>query len=196
MEEITRDPIGIGQARLCFVHPEDPRLAIKIGKDGDESPNRADILFYRGLKNQGAVTGKHIPRLHGSCETNRGDGIVVDLVRNYDGEIARPLNWFLAHGYPIEEFEDSLEELRQFLLQQLIVFDPKLSIDDLLVQKTSASRVRLVMINHLGQTAKAGLFAFLARRKIERRWEQFIETLYFSREVLLQRESMASTQPD
>lgn len=196
MQEITRDPIGIGQQRMCFVHPEDPRLAIKIGKNGDDLLNRADIRFYRGLKNQGAVTGKHIPRFHGSCETNRGDGIVVDMVRNYDGEIARPLNWFLAHGYPIEEFEEGLEDLRRFFLLHLIVFDQKLSIDDLLVQKTSAARVRLVVINRLGQVARPGLFAFLARRKIQRRWDRFIEALYFSREVLMQREAMAGTQPD
>ena len=196
MQEITRDPIGIGQERLCFVHPEDPRLAIKIGKNGDDRQNQADIRFYRGLRNQGAATGKHVPRFHGSCETNRGDGIVVDLVRNYDGEIARPLNWFLAHGYPLEEFEDSLEDLRQFFLLHLIVFDENLAIDDLLVQKTSAARMRLVVINHLGQVAKPGLFAFLARRKIQRRWENFLESVYFSREVLLQREAMAGTQPD
>ena len=196
MQEITRDPIGIGQERMCFVHPEDPRLAIKIGKRGDDGPNRADIRFYRSLKNQGAVTGIHVPRFHGGCETNRGDGIVVDLVRNYDGEIARPLNWYLAHGYPIEEFEDGLEELRRFFLLHLIVFDEKLSIDDLLVQKTSAARVRLVVINRLGLAASAGLSAFLARRKIQRRWSRFIEAVYFSREVLMQREAMAGTQPD
>ncbi len=196
MQEITREPIGIGQQRMCFVHPEDPRLAIKIGKNGDDRQNQADTRFYRGLKNQGAATGKHIPRFHGSCETNRGDGIVVDLVRNYDGEIARPLNWFLAHGYPIEEFEESLEDLRRFFLLHLIVFYENLAIDNLLVQKTSASRVRLVVINRLGQVAKPGLLAFLARRKIQRRWESFIEAVYFSREVLLQREAMSGTQPD
>lgn len=197
MQEITRDPIGIGRERMCFVHPEDPRLAIKIAKAGDSAPNRAEIRFYRGLKSHGATTGKHIPRFHGSCETNRGDGIVVDLVRSYDGEIARPLNWYLAHGFPIEEFEDSLEELRQFFLQHLILFDESLSSSDLLVQRTAAARVRLVVINRLGQAAKAGWFAFLKRRRIQRRWEHFIETLYFSREVLLQREALAQqTQPD
>jgi hypothetical protein len=197
MQEITRDPIGIGQERMCFVHPEDPRLAIKIAKAGDSALSSAEIRFYRGLKNHGATTGKHIPRFHGSCETNRGDGIVVDLVRSYDGEVARPLNWYLAHGFPIEEFEESLEELRLFFLQHLLLFDEKLSSSDLLVQRTAAARVRLVVINRFGQAAKAGWLAFLQRRRIQRRWERFIEALYFSREVLLQREAMAQqTHPD
>ena len=197
MQEITRDPIGIGRERMCFVHPEDPRLAIKIAKSGKSALNRAEIRFYRELQNHAATTGKHIPRFHGSCETNRGDGIVVDLVRSYDGEVARSLNWYLAHGFPIEEFEDSLEELRLFFLQHLILFDEKLSSSDLLVQRTAAARVRLVVTNRFGQAAKAGLPAFLQRRRIQRRWERFIEALYFSREVLLQREAMAQkTQPD
>ena len=197
MQEITRDPIGIGQERMCFVHPEDPRLAIKIAKTGDSPASRAEIRFYRGLKNHHAVTGKHIPRFHGSCETNRGEGIVVDLVRNYDGEIARPLDWHLAHGYPIEEFEPKLDELRRFFLQHLILFDENLSARDLLVQKPSASRARLVAINRLGQAAKAGPLAFLARRRIQRRWDRFIENIYLSREVLLQRDALAQhTRPD
>ena len=190
MQEISRDPIGIGKERMCFVHPEDPRLAIKIAKGGDSALTRAELRFYRGLKNHGAVTGKHIPRFHGSCETNRGDGIVVDLVRNYDGEISRPLDWHLAHGYPIEEFEQNLEELRQFFLLHLILFDENLSIRDLLVQKTSAARARLVAINRLGQVLKPGPLTFLARRRIKRRWDRFIESVYLSREVLLQREAM------
>ena len=196
MEEITRDPIGIGKERMCYVHPDDPRLVIKIPKSGKSPKSQAEIRFYRGLKHQAAVTGKHIPRFHGNCETNRGEGIVVDLVRNYDGEIARPLSWYLAHGYPVEEFEDSLEELRQFFLQHLIVFEADMSIHDLLVQKTSAARFRLVAINRLGEAA-SGLLALRARRKIQRRWKGFIQAVYFSREVTLQREAMAQqTQSD
>ena len=194
MLEITRKPIGMGRERMCFVHPEDPRLAIKISSGGASSQSKREMRLYRKLEKRGAADIKHIPGFHGVCETNRGPGFVVDLVRNYDGEISRPLNWYLAQGYPIEEFEPFLEELKQALLQQLIVVDPAMEIDDILVQKTSASKFRMVAVDSLGDSADFGLlnlFPFLVRRKIRRRWQGFMLRVYGSREVRLQRETQA-----
>ncbi len=191
MLELTRKPIGTGRERICFVHPEDPRLAVKISTRGRQSER--EIRLYRKLDKRGGANSKHIPRFHGICETNHGRGFVVDMVRNYDGEISRPLNWYLAQGFPIEEFEPFLEELRQSLLQNLIVFDAQLEIDDILVQTTSASKFRMVAIDSLGDTAGFGwlnLLPFLARRRIQRRWQDFMRRVYGSREVRQQRERL------
>lgn len=195
MLELTRKPIGMGRERMCFVHPEDPRLAVKISTGGSSGQSEREIRLYGQLEKRGATDNKHIPGFHGVCETNRGPGFVVDLVRNYDGEISRPLNWYLGQGYPIEEFEPFLEELKQFFLRQRILFDPQLEIDDILVQKTSASKFRMVVIDSLGDGASFGLLnflPFLARRKIRRRWQDFMVRVYSSREVLLQREEPES----
>ena len=192
MLEITKKPIGMGKERMCFVHPEDPRLAIKIPREKVSQQSQREIKFYRKLKKRGGVHDRHIPKFHGLCETNRGVGIVVDLIRNYDGEIARPLDWYLAQGYPIEEFEPSLEELKQSFLQNLIVFNHDMIIGNLLVQKLSASKVRIVAIDGLGDAVALDwldIFPFLVRRKIERRWQRFMERLYLSREVRRQREA-------
>ena len=193
MLELTRNPIGMGKERMCFVHPEDPRLAVKISTGGDSKQSQREIRLYRRLEKRGDADNRHIPGFHGICETSRGKGIVVDLVRDYDGQISRPLSGYLALGYPIEEFEPFLEELKQFLLQQLIVFDSELEIDDILVQKTSASKFRMVAIDSLGDSAAfdpASIFSFLVRRKIQRRWQDFMLRVYSSREVRLQREKL------
>ncbi len=192
MLQITKKPIGMGKERMCFVHPEDPRLAIKIAREKVSQQSQREIKFYRKLAKRGSVHDRHIPRFHGLCETNRGVGIVVDLIRNYDGEIARPLNWYLAQGYPIEEFEPSLEELKQSFLQNLIIFNHDMTIGNLLVQKLSATKVRIVAIDGLGDVVAIDwldIFPPLVRRKIERRWQRFIERLYLSREVRQQREA-------
>ncbi len=192
MLQITKKPIGMGKERMCFVHPEDPRLAIKIAREEVSQQSQREIKFYRKLEKRGGVHDRHIPGFHGLCETNRGVGIVVDLIRNYDGEIARPLNWYLAQGYPIEEFEPSLEELKQSFLQNLIIFNHDMTIGNLLVQKLSATKVRIVAIDGLGDVVAIDWldnFSFLVRRKIERRWQRFMERLYLSREVRQQREA-------
>jgi len=192
MLQITHKPIGMGKERMCFVHPEDPRLAIKISIDVSSKQSDRELRFYRKLEKRGGVDSKHIPGFHGTCETNRGKGIVVDLVRDHDGQISRPLNWYLAQGFPIEEFEPYLEELKQSFLKNLIVFNHDMTVGNILVQKTSASKFRMVAIDGLGDVVAIDWdpFPFLVRRKIRRRWQRFIARVYRCREVRLQREGL------
>ena len=196
MLKITSEPIGTGRERACYIHPEDPRLAIKMPMGEVSIQTQSDLKFYRKLKKRGIKGIPHLPDFHGLCETNLGRGIVVNLIRNYDGEISRPLNWYLAQGVPIEEFEQCLEELKQSFLQNLIIFNHDMTIDNLLFQKPSSRTARLVVIDGLGDVDAIewfDYFPFLVRRKISRRWKRFIEHIYSTPEVRLQRgETMAS----
>ena len=194
MLKISSKPIGKGKERACFIHPEDPRQAIKIpyGKVFDQTLR--EIRFYRYLKQRGIEHCDHIPRYYGLCDTNLGRGIVVDLIRNYDGEISRPLSWYLAQGVPIEEFDTYLEEMKQSFLQNLIIFNQNMGIGNLLVQKSSTSKARLVAIDGLGDVVRIewlNHFPFLVRRKIERRWKRFIAEIYRTPEVCGQRAAAA-----
>ena len=104
------------------------------------------------------------------------------------------MNWYLAEGYPIEDFEPYLEELKQSFLQNLIIFNHDMTVGNLLFQKISASEARLVAIDGLGDVAAIEWFDFFpafARRKISRRWQRFIERVYRTSEVRLQRENLA-----
>lgn len=193
MLQITKKPIGMGKERMFFVHPEDPRLGIKIPREKVSEQSKREIRFYRKLKKRGGIHDRHVPGFHGLCETNHGTGIVVDLIRNYDGEIARPMNWYLAQGYPIEDFEPSLAELKESFLKNLIIFNHDMTVGNLLVQKLSATKLRLVAIDGLGDVVALDwldLVPFLVRRKIKRRWKRFIERVYRCREVVQQREAM------
>ena len=190
MLKIISKPIGVGRERACYVHPEDPRLAIKIPTGTVTAQTERDIKAYKRLKNRGLVENHHLPKYHGLCETSIGRGIVVELIRNYDGEIARPLNWYLAQGVPVEEFDTYLEELKQFFLQNLIIFNHDMQTGNLLFQKTSMGSARLVVIDGLGDTVALDWLdniPFLVRRKINRRWKRFIRRLQRSQEVRAQR---------
>ncbi len=194
MLQITKKPIGMGKERICFVHPEDPRLAIKIARNKVSEQSKREIKFYLKLQKHDDVEDRHIPKFHGLCETNKGQGIVVDLIRNYDGEISRPLNWYLAHGFPIEEFEPHLDELKQSFLKNLIIFNHDMTIGNLLVQRTSSSKFCMVAIDGLGDVVAfdwLDRFPFLVKRKINRRWARFIVRVYRSREVRQQRAAVA-----
>ena len=186
MLKITSEPIGIGRERACYVHPEDPRLAIKMPMGEVSDQTQRDLRFYRKLRKRGIKGVPHVPDFHGLCDTDRGRGIVVDLIRNYDGEISRPLNWYLAQGVPIEEFKEFLEELKQSFLQNLIIFNPDMTIDNLLFQRYSSRSAQLVAIDGLGDVVALDWldhFPFLVRRKINRRWKRFMDRVYLTREA-------------
>ncbi len=193
MLQITSQPIGTGKERACYVHPEDPRKAIKVPKGRINEQTKRDIKFYRKLARRKLTEYQHIPQYYGLSETNLGKGMVVDLIRNYDGEISRPLNWYLSQGVPIEEFDIYLEELKQSFLQNLIIFNHDMTIGNLLFQRTSTRNARLVAIDGLGDVVALdwlNWFPGLVRRKINRRWERFIARVYRTREVRRQRETL------
>ncbi|MGI9318889.1 MAG: YrbL family protein [bacterium] len=192
---ITSDPIGTGKERTCFVHPEDPRKVIKISTGEVREQSRREIRFYRKLKKRRKTNIPHIPKFYGLCETNLGEGIVVDLIRNYDGEISRPLNWYLTEGYPIEYFESCLVELRQSLLENLIVFHHDMALENLFLQKHSTSTAHLVAIGGLGDAVVLDWLDFfppLVRYKIRSQWECFITLFYHNQEVRQPREAADS----
>jgi hypothetical protein len=193
MLQITSRPIGKGKERACYIHPEEPRKAIKISMGKVNEQTRRDIKFYRKLAKRSTGENRHIPKFYGLCETNLGKGIVVDLIRNYDGEISRPLNWYLAQGVPIEEFDVYLEELKHSFLQNLTIFSHDMTIGNLLFQRSSTSSARLVAIDGLGDVVALdwlNCFPLLVRRKIRRRWARFIARVYQTLEVRQQREAL------
>lgn len=201
MLEITSEPIGKGRERVCYVHPEDPRRAIKIPYGSNNEQTRRDIKFYRRLRKRGLTKVDHIPSYYGWADTNLGKGMVVDLIRNYDGEISRPLNWYLAQGVPIAEFNEQLEALRESFLKDLIIFNHDLTIDNLLVQTSSMGSAKLIAIDGLGDTVVLDWLdniQWLVERKIRRRWKRFITRVYRSPEVRKQHDAsrLEATQDD
>jgi hypothetical protein len=193
MLQINTDPVGKGKERTCFVHPDDPQKAIKVAHGDISQQSRREIKFYQKLYKRGD-DDPHIPHFYGLCETNLGQGIVVDMIRDQGGEISRPLNWYLAEGYPIEDFEPYLAELRQSFLQNLIIFNHDMTVGNLLFQKVSATCARLVAIDGLGDVVIVDwfdVFPSLVRRKISRRWQRFIARVYRTSEVRSQREALA-----
>jgi len=178
--QITAQPIGVGQERACYLHPGDSNKVIKIQRGAGDKQTRRELAFYRRLESRGLEDYSHVPRYYGSVETNLGRGFVVDLVADYDGEVSRSLWWHFERGYPVAEFEPYLEELRRYLLDNCIVFSVDMGRYNVLFQKLSPQRARLVIIDGLGNHSAFNWldrFDSFARRKIERRWRRFIDRL-------------------
>lgn len=178
--QITSEPIGVGQERVCYRHPEDTRKVVKIQKGESDKQTRRELALYDNLSRRKMSNFDHIPRYYGMAQTNLGTGFVVDLISDFDGSVSKSLWWHFEQGYPVAEFSPYLDEFRQYLVDNLIVFSVDMGRYNILFQKTSPQYARLVVIDGLGNhTAINWLdnIAYFARRKIERRWRRFIGRL-------------------
>jgi hypothetical protein len=126
------------------------------------------------------VDYSHVPRYYGKLRTNLGDGFIVDLICDFDGEESRSLQWYFKHGVPVSEFVPYLDSLKANLLKNQIIFNVDMGRFNILFQKLSYEEARLVVIDGLGNHTAINLLdgiPFFARRKIERRWQRFIGRL-------------------
>ena len=178
--QLDSEPVGSGQERVCYAHPDDDRLLVKVQKGSADKQTRRELALYRRLARRGMREFDHIPKFYGRVETNLGPGFVVDCIRDFDGELSKSLWWHFTRGYPVNEFEPYLEDLHRYLLRRLVIFSVDMGRYNILFQKLSTERARLVVIDGLGDhTAIDWLdhIDYFARRKIRRRWRRFIGRL-------------------
>ncbi len=187
--QLTGEPIGAGKERVCYQHPDDQDKVVKIQKGEVKKQTCRELRFYRWLQRRNMIDFRHLPRFYGQVETNLGQGFVVDLVSDYDGTVSRSLYWYFERGYPISEFIPYLEELRQYLIENLIVFSIDMSRFNVLFNRISNGEARLVVIDGLGNHSAINWLDAIpcfARRKIRRRWERFFSKLQYNSATLMQ----------
>lgn len=80
------DIIGSGVTRHCYRHPLEKGLCIKIMKpDTDEDDiNEREYRYYQLLYSRKA-SFEHIPHCYGYVDTNKGKGLVFDLIGENNG---------------------------------------------------------------------------------------------------------------
>ena len=177
---ISSDPIGCGKERACYVHPDDPTKAVKVSCAETNIQSKREIGYYTKLLKRSKLQYTHIPAYYGKVKTNLGDAFIVDLVRDYTGEISRSLQWYIRHGESLATFGPGLEEVHRYLVKNLIIFNDDISASNVLVQKISSNKQRLVVIDGLGDSVLIkwlNIFPRLVRKKIDRRWLRFCNRL-------------------
>lgn len=177
---IHLDPCSLvarGLDRECYVHPENPDHCVKVTVSGDFSQATGERKYYERLLRRN-VSWRMISRFHGVVSTNLGEGLVFDLIRDYDGSISKSLGWFLSKSSrtpATEQLVAYLSSLKIYLLaERIIVRD--LKEDNILVQRLNATETKWVIIDGLGNNEfipVSELSARLARRKIMRQWRRF-----------------------
>lgn len=168
---VLSERVGVGGDRVCWRHPANRSLCVKVSKPEPERlQNEIDFHYARYLARRNIV-GPHVPRVHGWIETNRGQGLVMDLVQQPDGTPCIPLPEALRTGMITQaEAETLVREAFGWLMQRKVILADCGGSNFLIRQSQDGSR-HLVFVDGLG-ARHFGLkyylrrtFGFMARRK-------------------------------
>jgi hypothetical protein len=90
--------VGVGGDRECWRHPINPSLCIKVAKPNPDRFQNAIEFHYAQYLERRNVSGRHMTRVHGWVQTNRGHGLIVDMVQQPDGQPCMTLPDALRSG--------------------------------------------------------------------------------------------------
>ncbi|AOS82848.1 hypothetical protein BIU88_00985 [Chlorobaculum limnaeum] len=169
--------VGKGSSRLCYVHPEDDRKCVKVIYTRRPEINQVEMKHYRRFQRR-HVSWELLARPYGFVETSEGEGVVFSLARDFDGEISKPLEHYLSFASSrdcLKHLRDALKEFKSFLFRDAIVVR-ELKLDNVVFQRISEGRCRLVLIDGVGNNQFLPLANYsrtFARRMLKRKWRQF-----------------------
>lgn len=187
-------PLFVGGTRYCFAHPAHPNRCVKVlrpdrtgaarkllRKDFKRylparflDDQRKEIKAYRELLSRASEElWRHVPRYHGTEETDMGLGIVTQLMRNSDGSRPKNLEQLLPAGSD-PELDAGIDEFVEAVARLRILSRDLLPHNIIAVRETSGYRVMLV--DGIGNAELIPLStwsAFFAGRKTQRKIRRF-----------------------
>jgi len=174
------DFIAKGNERACYHHPEDNSKTIKItfenNKRKKSKQSDKEIKYYKELIKRGVKSWKHLPEFFGETKTNKGDGFIIELIRDYDGSVSKSFAYYLEENGS-KAYEKELAIYKQYFLDNCIIFNYGMMPKNILLRKNSETDFDLVLIDGLGDVSHFTLpnkIPYFARRRITRRWDKFI----------------------
>lgn len=189
------EPFARGGGRDCYVHPHDSGLCVKVAREGRSPEERRqqvawwkrwrkpaqkyddslrDFQILKALESgNDPATWKHVPRCIGWVGTDRGQGLVTELVRDADGLISRNLlEYVWANGYD-DRAQAAVDEFARFWECRHIP-TRSLFLDNIAAQIRPDGTLKLVVIDGLGSTLLIPWYTWSktlgriwARRKIQ-----------------------------
>jgi len=170
--------IGRGLRRECYFHPEDEFKCIKIVVAGDHKETAREQSYYRLLEKR-KISWNLLARFYGNIETNRGEGAVFELIRDYTGKVSKTLEHYFSvnsgAGLNYQTLTRSLPLLKEYLLQWKIM-TMSLKPQNIVYQKTNFNTAQLVVIDNIGNSDFIPICNYVHRmaiRKIKRKWQRF-----------------------
>jgi len=195
-----REPFGVGGRRLCYEHPYEKSLCVKVLrtdvdrtvrlKNSSAWKNRIGRIYDNNeherceldklYAKHGDVLARHFPKHYGYIDTDLGPGLVLDLMRDDDGEISMSLREWITVGRSLTDLGSAFQQFGEFLSDYAIVTRDLLD-HNLVAVKHADQSLRLVMIDGIGNAAFVPIASWIKpvarmriKRKLERAWARML----------------------
>jgi len=172
--------IGKGTERICYIHPKDSSLCVKINHSQENKQSKKEVAYCEMLITQGKLPCKSIPQFHGTVTTNLGQGIVFERVKNFNNEAVQSL----ADALPVlVEVNDittlskiltALDELKNDLLNHCILVRD-LTLKNIYIKHLEHDEIKLMLVDGFGNSdfiPIANYVKIYARLKINKRFKR------------------------
>lgn len=180
--------INRGRVRLCFRHPTDRELVVKVAAGAEKAQLAANLKEYRGYRD---LIRKHgrlscISHCHGFVATDRGQGLVCDCIRDEDGTISETIYDIIVNrdDADLELIVTVAEGFCGYLRKHDIrLFD--LNPKNIALSRKRNGDYRPVALDLKGRYDNnefvpfSSYIGFFARRKMARRSRQLLERIVF-----------------
>ncbi|SDK11782.1 YrbL family protein [Microbulbifer yueqingensis] len=201
----SEKPFARGGNRLCYVHPDDSSLCIKVRRpDFTLADCRRKKGFPKNLKplssfddnleesrvmaaleaRYGELVFRHVSRCFGFVDTDMGRGLVSELIRDDNGAISQTLKKVIWDEALTDDCRQAVAALGRFWQANLIP-SRHLLLHNIVVQRNRQNRIyRLVVIDGLGSPGLIPMHFFPAavqRKKVEKK----VATMHGRIEMLL-----------
>ena len=170
------DYIGEGEIRVCYQHPHNKNVCVKVPKQAvSRAYTLKEIIYFKKLNNRRLKHHDYqfYSNFKGEIQTNKGLAQLFDLVRDEDtGNVSKTLEYYLIEdkSLPLEILENALKSLKDQMYQHR-VFLRDLRARNLCCKKNIDGSVQLVIIDGIGHRdfiPLADTFDYYTRKKIER----------------------------
>lgn len=106
--------VGKGRDRICYEHPSNTNLCIKVSRVKEKQSKR-EVSYFNFLIKTNTDLSK-ISIFHGKVNTNKGIGYTFDLIRDHDGKVSKTLRQCLElQEFTIQWIQPQLMELKKYL---------------------------------------------------------------------------------
>lgn len=175
--------LGEGHQRLCYRHPEDSTLCIKVLKPrlSAAKQHKQELWVLKRLLDVDEAA-LYITGYLGEISTSKGDGYLFPLLTDSNGSQARNLSTFLKSDlYERTELQRQLLALGHFLLKHGVIFRD-VNASNILCPIAENGTYQLIIIDGLGDRVGFPIslmneIPFLVKRKVRRRWLKFLQQL-------------------
>ncbi|CCK74279.1 MAG: hypothetical protein KBT75_12085 [Oleispira antarctica] len=111
--------VGKGRDRVCYQHPHDSNLCIKVSIS-DNKQSKREVSYFNFLNKKNTDLSK-ISVFRGTVKTDKGLGYTFDLIRDYDKKVSKTLRQCLeSQEFSIEWIQPQLNELKNYLISNKI----------------------------------------------------------------------------